>query len=181
MAILIREEARSRSAIVLRVALSSTLPLILVLFAASQQGGIAEPSALYVIYNTGGYLEQPVQYAQPMQYVQPVQYAQPNAYYNAVNTAELSTNVNTYDAAALQYSSGPPQKQMQTLHALASAKQLYHQMQVPSAASPRSQYNSAVRALPPSASILFYFARFFWRAIPTRVALYVLQQRSCKW
>mmetsp|Transcript_81404 Transcript_81404/g.119243 ORF Transcript_81404/g.119243 Transcript_81404/m.119243 type:complete len:396 (+) Transcript_81404:53-1240(+) len=144
MTILIREEERSRSAIVLRVALSSTLPLILVLFAASQQGGIAEPSALYVIYNTGEYPVQPVKYAQPVQFVQPVQYAQPNAYYNAVNTAELSTNVNPYDAAALQYSSGPPQKQMQTLHALASAKRLYHQMQVPSAASPRSQYNSAV-------------------------------------
>jgi len=62
-----------------------------------------------------------------------------------VNTAELSTNVNPYDAAALQYSSsGPPQNQMQTLHALASAKRLYHQMQVPSVASPKSQYNSAV-------------------------------------
>jgi hypothetical protein len=135
----------------LRLALSATLPLILVVYAV-WQGGVREaPSALYAVWSSagnggaGGY-----QTAYGQQQVQQ-QYAggaySTNPYYNAVNTAELSANVNPYDAAALQYSSsgsaGTPQSQMQTLHALASAKRLYHQMRAPS-----GSYDNAVSAVP---------------------------------
>jgi hypothetical protein len=126
------------------MALSATLPLILVLYGAWQGGlqGVA-PSTLYAVwssaYNGGAGGFQPVygqQYAQQGQQQGNGAYST-NPYFNAVNTAELSADVNPYDAAALQYSSsGAP---MQTLHALASAKRLYHQMRAPS-----GSYNNAV-------------------------------------
>ena len=155
------EAARKRMAVqsastALRLGLSATLPLIFVAYAAwtGALGGAAAPSELYAVWNSaqnggeGGY--QP--YGEQSYVQQPAQLQAINPYYNAVNTAELSTNVNPYDAAALQYSgSGPPQNQMQTLHALASAKRLYHQMQAPGG-SAKSEYNSAV-----GASLMFSF------------------------
>jgi hypothetical protein len=140
-----------QSASVLRLALSAVLPVILVIYvawhsAAQQQEA---PQELYAIWNsaqnagTGGYMA-PTMYAQQPMEQAPGVYAA-GWYNNPVNTAELKATVNPYDAAALQYSSsgktqGQVQSQMQTLHALASAKRLYHNMQEPA----QGGYNSAV-------------------------------------
>jgi hypothetical protein len=59
--------------------------------------------------------------------------------------------VNPYDAAALQYSAGakmPVQNQMQTLHALASAKRLFHQIRAPA-----TSYNSVMTQRGPEAAL----------------------------
>ena len=136
----------------LRLGLSSALPLILVVYVV-WQGGIRRgdtSTVLYAIWSSaqnggqGGY-EEPA-------YVQQASstYAT-SPYYNAVNTAELSADVNPYDAAALQYSAGakvPVQNQMQTLHALASAKRLFHQIRAPA-----TSYNSVMTQRGPEAAL----------------------------
>jgi len=133
--------AQRQSAAALRLALSAVLPVVLVVYAVwgvSRSG----PAELYVVWNSGQTYGAPYGQQQQQQYVQPASgVGQTSPYFNAVNTAELSVNVNPYDAAALQYSgSGPPQNQMQTLHALASAKRLYHQMQAPAAGNQYASY-----------------------------------------
>ena len=126
-----------------------SMALLVIAAAASRDDG---PGALYAIWNSGqqqGYGG----YVAP-QLSRGAGYAT-SPYYNALNTAELSSSVSPYDAAALQYSAGVPgrsgtQAQMQTLHALAAAKQLYHTVQAPSSSS----YSSAVKtAANPAAAL----------------------------
>jgi len=140
-----------RQSAALRLALSAVLPVVLVVYAVWSGARGAGPGELYVIWNSA----QPQTYAGQHVYLQtaPGAWGQTNTYFNAANTAELSVNVNPYDAAALQYSgSGPPQNQIQTLHALASAKRLYHQMQAPAAGNQYDSYWSK-KAKNPTAAL----------------------------
>ena len=139
-----------QSATALRLALSAVLPVVLVVYAVWAGARGTGPGELYVIWNSAQSQSSATYRAT---YRATGALGQTKPYFNTVNTAELSVNVNPYDAAALQYSgSGPPQNQMQTLHALASAKRLYHQMQAPAAGNQYDSYWSK-KAKNPTAAL----------------------------